>query len=201
MRHITSLTALAFSVFATSALAVTYDESIDGDLATDPGTPTFIDFDAGSNLVSGSVAAPGDTRDFLTFTLEANERLVSIVLLDYTDLDNGGPGNRGFIALNEGATSGIPGETDADFFLGGIHLDPNLGQDLLLSLATDSITGSDPFSVPLGAGSYSVVIQQTGPQLTGYAVDFQVAVVPVPAAAWLFGAGLLSLGAMRRRRR
>ncbi|MEM9384446.1 MAG: VPLPA-CTERM sorting domain-containing protein [Pseudomonadota bacterium] len=195
-----SALALSLGIFATThALGANYDESVDGDLSTEPETPTFIDFDVGSNIVTGSVVSPDDTRDFLTFTIEAGEQLDRIILLDYVDLDTGEPGNTGYIAISEGITSEVPGTDNLDFFLGGVLLVPDIGGDFLDLMANDSLTGG-PFEIPLGPGDYSIVIQQTGEDFTGWSFDFQVSAVPLPAAAWLFGAGLLSLLGVGRRR-
>jgi hypothetical protein len=51
-------------------------------------------------------------------------------------------------------------------------MDPETpGTDLLPDLAAGTLGGSG-FDVPLGPGVYSYVIQQTGPQHTGYELDF-----------------------------
>ncbi len=179
--------------------ATAWDENLDGELSSDPLAPTSVIFADGVNTVSGSVTSLNDVRDYLTFTIPTGHQLVGILLQSYMDLDTGGPGNRGFYAISDGATSAIPGGTTSGSFLGGAHLDPLApGTDLLALLATDSLTGTG-VSAPLGAGEYTFLVQQTGPQLTGYQLDFIVAPIPVPAAVWLFGSALVGLGALRRR--
>ena len=89
--------------------AESYSELTDGDLSSDPAAPTAVTFSAGSNLVTGSVAAPGDIRDFLTFSIGAGQALTAIQLVSSVDGTTGGPPDRGFVALHPGATSAIPG--------------------------------------------------------------------------------------------
>lgn len=173
-----------------------WDETVNGDLSSDPLTPTTINFAAGDNEISGSVQASGDTRDYFTFTLLAGQQLVGIELLNYTDLNTLGPGNRGFHAINAGATSFIPGGGTAGNFLGGDHLDAT-DVDLLSNLAAATLAGTG-FSSPLGAGTYTYLVQQTGPQLTGYEINFQV--VPLPAMWPLFAAAFAVIGFRKHRR-
>jgi hypothetical protein len=166
--------ALLLNWTAPALAATTHDETVDGDLSGDPAAPTPVEMLVGTNVVSGSMAAPDDTRDFLTFTLPEGQQLEALRLLSYEDLDIGGPGNRGFHAINAGATSFIPDASTADSFLGGAHLDAlPTGTDLLPILAAADQAGTG-FTPPLGAGTYSYVIQQTGPELTGYSVEFVI---------------------------
>ena len=140
-------------------MAIAWNESVNGDLSNDPGAPTPVMFELGGDIVIGSVGAPEDTRDFLTFTVEPNQRFVSLSLLSYS-FDNGDL--VAFHALNEGPTSYIPDVDTADNFLGGNHLEfSDSGRDLLPDLAMAPLAGTG-FDVPLGPGTYSYVIQQTG---------------------------------------
>jgi hypothetical protein len=149
----------------------------------------------------GGNGRPDDVRDYLTFTLGPNQQLVSLLLLEYVDIDSGEPGNRGFNAINLGSTSFIPGVDTADDFLGGDHLDPApSGTDLLPILASAPLAGTG-FSVPLGPGTYTYLIQQTGTDFTGYELDFNVAVIPLPAAAWLYLSAVGGLAWIRCRAR
>ncbi len=194
------LAAAAAVLFSVSASAiVVWDEGVNGDLSTDPFAPTVVNFGLGTNTVIGSMSTPNDTRDYLTFTIGAGQLLTGIILQQYDDLDVGGPGNRGFFAISAGPTSAIPGGGTSGSFLSGAHLDPfGAGTDLLTILQTNQLTGTGITS-PLTAGTYTFLVQQTGPQLTGYTFDFQVAEVPIPAAVWLFATGLLALFGARRR--
>ncbi len=187
---------LPLGLAAGPASAISIDESTFGDLSDDPANPTPLDFEVGDNIITGSVTSgPGaDTQDFLTFTIEPGEALTALLLLQYEDLDVGGPANRGFHGINAGAASFPPG---TGTYLGSNHLDfEPPGTDLLPVLATMPISGTG-FTVPLGPGTYSYVIQQTGPQLNGYSVNFVVTPEPTTGLLLLSGLGLL---AVRRRR-
>ena len=182
---------------ATATAGIVHDEGVDGDLSGDPGAPTALTFTPGSNVIHGQVTTGGggtdDTRDFITFTIGAGQSLTSLTLLAYED-ENAQPANRGFHAINLGNTSFIPGGGTAGSFLGGDHLDPTIGVDLLPTLATAPLAGTG-FTVPLGPGTYSYVVQQTGGDISNYSLDFGV--VPEPGTLALLG---LSATLLLRRR-
>lgn len=182
--------------FAASAMEV-WDESIDGDLSSDPNAPTPLFLSLGSNLVHGSVVAPGDVRDYVTFTIPSGQALAGLDLLLYEDVVSGGPGNTGYHAINAGATSLVPDFANGSSFLGGDHVTAaDVGTDRLPDLAAAILAGTG-FTIPLGPGTYSYLIQQTGPPLTGYTLDFVL--VPEPSTAMLVAVGLAGVGRLRRR--
>lgn len=191
------LTLLSSLVLALPASAnVIWDEDTTGDLSSDPSAPTRITLGLGSNIIAGTVVTDTDVRDYVTFTLASGQALGSLLLLEYLDVPGGGPADRGFHAINAGSTSVIPGPSSADFFLGGAHLNAApAGTDLLPGLA-DGIAGSG-FSIPLGPGTYTYLVQQIGPEKIGYRLD--LVVIPEPSTALLVGAGLCLLGNGRRR--
>ena len=81
--------------------------------------------------------------------------------------------------------------------LGWVHLSSSLlGTDVLDNIGTGP--GAIGFLPPLGPGTYSFWLQQTGGSLTTYGLD--LVVVPEPTAAALLALGLLGLAASRRRR-
>lgn len=168
---------------------VIYAEEVSGDLANGGADlPTAVSFSEGSNIVTGSVTtAGGDTRDYLTFTIDPGFQLDAILQLEYDDPALAGSlfdGNRGFYALLDGVSGAIPGSGFDN--LGGDHLDPiGFGADLLAGIADGGISGGTGFSTPLGAGTYTFQVQQTGPQISNYALDFVVAQVPEPTSAAL----------------
>lgn len=182
---------------ASAQSAVVWTENLNGDLSSNAAAPTAISFRDGSNIINGSVVNPADTRDYVTFIIGADQFLVALTLLGYDDLGTAATndGNRGFHAINSGGTSFVPGAATAASFLGGDHLTPPVGVNLLPNLANATMAGTG-FTVPLGPGTYSYVIQQTGPQHTGYSLDFMV--VPEPSSLiLLITAG--SVVALRRR--
>jgi hypothetical protein len=85
--------------------------------------------------------------------------------------------------------------------LGYTHFGPgagNVGLDILPSMGTGA--GSQGFTAPLAAGSYTFWIQQLG-ALTNYDFNFAVTRVPEPSSLLLavVGLGILPLLAHRRR--
>lgn len=197
----------AATISTFSSATVIYDEAALGDLSNDPLAPTSLTFGVGSNEISGTVVTSNDTsndtRDYFTFTIGDGLVLDSIDLVSYFDVD-GNPADDGFTAINAGTTTTQPGmgSVDADF-LGGAHVGadqlPGAGGSLAADLARAENIGTT-FDFPLTAGDYSFLIQQTGPENTGYTLDFVVSPVPLPAAVWLFVSGLLGLFGVKRMR-
>ena len=184
---------------ASAQAATVWDETVDGDLSTDPLTPTPVAIALGSNTVSGSVAAPADTRDYFTFTIPAGQILTGIFLIDWTDVTSGGDGNTGFMHIDDGTSSVIPSGATALDFLGGSHLDrftfPLTTDNVLTALAA-AAAGGVGFATPLGPGDYTINVQQTGPPLTAYTLD--LVITPTPGAVGILALG--GLAAARRRR-
>jgi hypothetical protein len=195
----TQIVVVACIAFGGAASAdIVWNEFDDGDLSGNPDAPTPLVFAMGGNTIIGSIQAPNDIRDYITFTLDPGQFLARLLLHQYEDLDTGGPGNRGFHAIIEGDTSFIPDGGNIHLFLGSAHLDPEPpGTDILPNLAAAQ-TGGQGFDVPLGPGTYTYHVQQTGTQRTGYTLEFVI--VPAPGAFALFGAGALWGIACRRRR-
>lgn len=191
------LTTAAIACYAGAPVAAqVHDESIHGDLSTDPEAPTPLAFSLGSNLIRGDVVSPADGRDFITFIIPAGRQLDALHLIAYTDLTSGGPGNTGFNAINAGDTSFVPGVDTIANFLGANHIEPaQVGMDILPGLAAAPFGGSG-FSIPLGPGTYSYLMQQTGSDHVGYEIEFVL--TPEPASAILL---LAAAPAMLRRRR
>jgi PEP-CTERM motif len=194
------LVALLLVLAGRTQAAIVWSENINGDLSSNPAAPTPVVFQLGSNVINGSIFTGNDTRDYITFTLPAGFELISLRLLVYDDLNTGTPndGDTGFHAINLGATSFIPDFDTIDAFLGGDHLNPLIDADLLPALATGDVAGIG-FTVPLEAGTYSYLVQQTGVELTGYSVEFNV--VPEPSSVVLLLAGLGMAGRRRHRRK
>ncbi len=168
-----ALLVLVSVVFVTlPALAQGHDEAVDGDLSGNPAAPTPLAVVPGSNVVKGTVVDPADTRDYLTFTIPAGGSLSALILLEYIDIPSGDNGDIGYHAIDAGPTSVIPSTGTMNAFLGGSHTASFPAPwDLLpaLSLAQSNGTG---FSLPLGPGTYTYVMQQTADETIGYTYDF-----------------------------
>jgi len=174
------VTALLIGATCPARAAVVWNEAVAGDLSSDPLAPTVVGFSSGANVVSGSLSQPGgDLRDFLTFTLGPDQFLTGLVL-DALVADGAG-----FQGINSGSTSFVPDVDTAGNFLGLEFVDgTSVATDMLPALAS-GLFGSTGFSVPLGPGTYTYVIQEVTPgQASAYQLSFQV--VPEPRlAGWL----------------
>jgi MYXO-CTERM domain-containing protein len=177
-----------------------WDEATQGDLANLGAAPTPITLGAGSNLVLGTSGRSAGVvdRDYFTFTLPAGWQLDSITLLPGSTFI--GASGLGFIAV-EGGTQMTTNPTGSDpsALLGWHHTSENdIGTDVLGLIGLGA--GAIGFSGPLGAGSYTFWAQETATGSAAYRFDFNVSVVPEPAAPMLMAAGLAALAALRRRR-
>jgi hypothetical protein len=181
-----------------ASAATIWTESVDGDLSSNAAAPTAVTFAMGSNVITGSVFTGTDSRDYITFTVQPGQALSALILLMYDDPDTGAAndGNTGYQAIILGSTSLVPTAENSLSFLGGSHVAPPIGTDFLPIMGSGSIAGSG-FSGPLGPGTYSYHIQQTGPQVTAYSLDFVVVPEPSFGVLAIVGAGLV----LRRRSR
>lgn len=196
---VASLVTLGAIVPGASA-AVSWNETIGGDLSGNPLAPTPVVMALGSNSVIGSVTSSNDHRDYITFTIAPGQALTGIFLDSWINVSTGGNGNTGFSFIDDGATSVIPDGSTIFDFLGGTHVDRTEAPDNtvnLLDLMSLPAAGGTGFLTPLGPGVYTWEVQQTSPLLTSYSFNFVV--VPAPGAPALLAAPALLIG-MRRRR-
>ena len=158
---------------------VIFRESLDGDASSVAENPSVLDLFVGNNVIEGSVTrsnelAVGDI-DFFQFTIETGERLEGVFLRDIW------PDDRAFHAIGAGSIGIVPSGPEAgdtSQYLGSAHLDPVRANVNLLHDLANPIAGTG-FEPPLGPGTYTYVIQQTGAVVTNYEMHFQV--VPEPA--------------------
>ena len=94
-----------------------------------------------------------------------------------------------------GNGSGINPNSLAGWTLFGAN---NIGEDLLPSMASAG-QGASGFSVPLGAGDYVFLIQDTGSAIN-YGLTFTVTPVPLPAGLPLLALSLVGLARITRLR-
>ncbi|MGF1447979.1 MAG: PEP-CTERM sorting domain-containing protein [Opitutales bacterium] len=190
---------------------MTFEEGVGGlvDFSSDPLAPTAVDLEVGVNTFIGTVTADGgaDVRDYFTFEVGVGELLTDIRVVSYETFSGGSTtpdpvANTAFAHIDEGATSVIPGGGTITDFLGGAHINNTVSPptvNLLDSLAAAS-QGGTGFTAPLGPGIYTFNIQQTGPQLSAYELDFTI--VPEPSTYAAIAGGLaLGLAVLRRRLR
>ena len=135
MRPLATLALLV--LLATPATAATiWNESVNGDLSSNPAAPTPLVFAMGSNTIIGTMSSAGGIdRDYITFTIAAGERLSALNLLGLS------PNNLAFTALNAGATSFIPSASTNASFLAGYHISvPDIGTNILDRYVDASVT-------------------------------------------------------------
>lgn len=192
--------ALALTVgLAAPALAATaYNEGTTGDLSNLRATPTAITIVAGDNDVLGTTGLGfgGVDLDYLTFTIAAGYELSSLKVLAGTQP----AGGVSFLAIQSGAAVTVdPAAPDPAPLLGWAHFsDADIGTDILPAIGVaPSAIGFVP---PLGAGTYSLWIQDTNVGAATYALRLGVTPVPEPHTVVLALAGLAALAGMRRRR-
>ena len=200
-----SCLATLFLVGTLTAQTPLFQESTMGDLSDVATSPTALMFGVGTNQIVGELRSNPDdpnldVRDYLTFTIGAGQTLTSIIQQDYSDIASGGAANRGFHAINLGATSSIPAGGTIGGFIGADHFDTvAVGTDLLPSLGGGTL-GASGFSGTLGPGTYTYLVQNTSANPSSYTLDFNVTGVPEPGSVMLLSA-LAGLTVVRRRRR
>ena len=162
-----------------------------------PGTPVFSL--VGAAPVSGSFTynSGPSTVDF-TLTLLANANFPPAALLAGTTFTATGvpvialPFGSGIQVVQFGAANGLV----SPFLISPAF--PILANTPVISGLTCSIgTGADQCGVSLGAGGLQIQ-NPSGGSFDAF-VTFNVNVVPVPAAVWLFSSAIGLMGVMRRR--
>jgi hypothetical protein len=184
--------------------AILWDETIGGDLSNDQSAPNAFTLGNGVNSVIGTVGTE-DTQDWIALTVPVGFNLNSVVLSAYVSIDV-----QGFTGFQFGSSfTGSP--FVAGSYAGFVHfgtaarnggLPMNLvGQDLIPLMADNSpggtASGATGFTPPLGAGTYTFLIQQQGVS-TAYQFDYDVTPVPEPGVFALAALGVTSLFAFRR---
>jgi hypothetical protein len=188
----TPVLAFALAATASSSLAdVIHDENLHGDLSNDRLAPTAYSLSLGANSVLAT-SSQGD-REFIALTVPAGAELSAILQISYA-----GDDDVAFAAVQAGPQLTVdPDLFDPAGLLGWTHFGPFAfpnGSDILPSMGMGF--GADGFSPPLPAGTYTFWLQQAGPSLTSFQLDFIV--TPAPGAASMLAVGVLA--AVRRRR-
>jgi hypothetical protein len=197
---------------AAPAIATIYDEAVSGDLSNDKATPTALVLTPGLNSVIGTVSGfpplGSDPQDWVSFTIPTGFVMTSYVNSKYVSEDD-----QGFTGFQSGSSfSGD--EFTAGNYAGYAHFgtaaqNPDMnpvssntvGVNLLPLMADPSFApGATGFTPPLGAGTYTFLIQQGDPSPTGYQFDMNVRSVPEPGSSLcLLVLGGLAIFALQRR--
>jgi hypothetical protein len=202
-RNAVSVAILAATATAVSRAGTLYNETASGDLSNNQAAPTPLIAATGVNSVIGTVGGT-DTQDWLALTIPTGTTLSSITLFSYSSTDA-----QGFMGVQAGSSFVGNPETTPSAYLGYVHygtgamngaLPPaNLvGTDLLPLMGNTSLAaGSQGFTPPLAAGTYTFLIQQLGAP-TSYQFDFTLTPVPEPASLGILSAASIFLLARRR---
>jgi len=203
MRWLAAASVAGLALAAVPAAATGYNET-SGDLSNSNTAPTSVTFGVGDNFIvgtTGASAASGIDRDYFTFTLAPGQELTAIMVLEgTTSIAGPDPQNpKSFIGLESGGSVTNPAAPAVGDLLGYTHYGPSLiGSDILDNVAGGA--GAQGFTPPLGAGTYSVWIQEANLGTANYAFNFLVRSVPEPSswAMMLSGFGLIGWS-MRKR--
>ena len=199
---------------AAPAKATVYNEAVSGDLTDDKAAPTALTLTPGFNSVIGTVAGfpefgGTDPQDWVSFTIPTGFVMTSYVNARFVSSDP-----QGFTGFQVG--SSFPGdEFAAGSYAGYAHFgtgatNPDgtpplstVGVNLLPLMANSSFApGTAGFTPPLGAGTYTFLIQQGDPSTTGYRFNMTVRPVQVPepgSSLCLLAMGTVTALALRRR--
>ncbi|MGB5323796.1 MAG: VPLPA-CTERM sorting domain-containing protein [Pseudomonadales bacterium] len=171
------------SLTASSFVGASYDESVSGDLSGSLSSPTVISIDL-QNIITGTVGNNGNTgatngsdADYFSFSLSETQTIAAINVISSSGDDVS------FIGYTQGL--GFSGQTSGD-------IDGNVFFGAMSGNILPGLSGG-----PLTGGNYSFWIQETSNLVQSYSIDFVISQVPVPAAAWLFGSGLIALAKFR----
>jgi hypothetical protein len=196
----TAFTLAALAVATPSLAAVTWDETLQGDLSNDGLVVQTFVLAAGSNQVLGSTGrdVPGGTvdRDYFGVDVPTGHVWTGMTLLP----GSGVIGGASFVALQAGSPFTVPPSTpDASGLMGWwLYGSADVGSDLLPLMAVPSF-GSSGFALPLPAGTYSLWVQETGVGSVAYGFDLQIQAVPEAPMAALWAIGLVALAGGARR--
>jgi len=147
-----------------------------GDFSNDPANPTEFALAPGVNsLVNGLMQG---NPDYVAFTVDACDVLTGITLTDFTSNE---VGNIAFVAIQSGPTFTVTPEeapTSTSELDGFTHFSANeIGTDIL------ALAGQEPdaigFTTPLGPGTYTMWLNQTGAE-SEHTLVFNVERVLVP---------------------
>ncbi|MEM6823307.1 MAG: PEP-CTERM sorting domain-containing protein [Verrucomicrobiota bacterium] len=155
--------------------ATIHEETIDGDLAGTPGSPTGFTVIAGLGTIVGSVGANGNTgatngsdADYFSFNVPlSGVEITSLTLDSYTTFPNSS-GFGSFLAYRFDSTSpGFPGQGFGD-----------IDRSTIFNASTTDLLGALGLT-SLQSGFHSFWIQETAPTTVNYSITYEA--VPEPS--------------------
>jgi hypothetical protein len=220
MKKIYSLLVFALTANA-SAEVITFNESTDGDLGTDVW---YFDLGYGLNTISGTTSYVDDangnllTLDFDGFFFGVGQNMkVTSFTVTTNSITNTTPDQPDYVmeaGFNFSSTTIIDTSPENFFFIstpedkdyGTFELAKTPGQTLDLYTHEEQLlplTFYTPFNIdePLLEGHYEIRAKHLGPGIMEYTYAIEVSPVPLPAAMWLFGSGLIGLIGVARRKK
>jgi hypothetical protein len=187
---------------------ILWNETTNGDLSNNQAAPTPLVLLPGTNSVIGSVNGATDRQDWVAVTVPVGTALNALVLSAYNSTDP-----QGFTGVQAGPAF-VGNANTAAPYLGYAHFGTaavngslpatNLVGTNLLPLMGDNVNisaGSQGFTSPLPAGTYTFLFQQTGTPPVAYQFDFGVTPVPEPGTLALTGLGVVAAAWRRASRR
>jgi hypothetical protein len=190
---------------------VLWNESTQGELSHLQPTPTILpNLQLGTNSVIGSVnnTAGANPRDWFTVTVPTG-----LVLTQYVNSAFNSTDVQGFTGFQIGTPFIGAFASDPTVYTGFSHFGTaaqnsgfsafnSIGVDLFPIMNQQSVpAGAHGFGLPLPAGQYTFIVQQTGSALTTYQFDFVTAPVPEPTSMVMVGIAGLAMGWRRHHRK
>jgi hypothetical protein len=141
-----------------SLQAQVWDEGNDGDLSddgTNPSGPFELSLN-GNTFIANQTGNPRDV-DFFAFTIPAEMELTELIVDDYNGVDD-----VAFIGIDSGATTDVDfmNPSSGDLLGGTSYGTASIGNDILAAMG--NLGGADGFIPPLGSGTYTIWLNQTG---------------------------------------
>lgn len=197
------------AIFACHVEAANWDEALQGEASGDRWAPTLLRFDTGGaaangetghNVVSGRTGRDASgvvDRDYFRFVVPEGFALAEMRVGQQTQFG----GNGSFIGIAAGAVMPLPADaTTAAGLLGWRVTGPlDRGSNILDDMAVAG-NGASGFAGTLGAGEYSVWLQELAAGSFVYRYNFVLSPVPEPASITLVALGLCLLRRAARQR-
>lgn len=186
---------LSFLSISTSEAALTYIESVSGDLSGNGTAPSVLAFTTGLNQVSGTMGAtagPVDV-DIFSFVVGSGQSVTSIKLSSFVPVGTVVTGS--FFALDDAATIDTGNGTN---HAANRLVNASSGEFLSASVlfGTKFSGGASALGGPLGPGTYTVFFRETSTAV-GYTLDFTM--IPEPSSGILIMSAIGGMGFRRRR--